>query len=69
MPFTFDARYSTPLGMTDPGEELKRGALLQATYGKGTYVYVPLALFRQVPAGVPGGVRIFANLLAGRVAP
>jgi hypothetical protein len=65
MPFTFDARYSAPLGMTDPGEELKRGALLQASYGRGTYVYAPLALFRQLPAGVPGGVRIFANLLAG----
>jgi hypothetical protein len=51
--------------MTDPGEELKRGALLQAQYGRGTYVYAPLALFRQLPAGVPGGVRIFANLLAG----
>ena len=67
MPFTFDARYSAPLGMTDPGEAPKRGALLQATYGRGTYVYAPLALFRQVPAGVPGGVRIFANLLTGRV--
>ncbi len=65
MPFTFDSRYSAPLGMTDPGEELKRGALLQAQYGRGTYVYAPLALFRQLPAGVPGGVRIFANLLAG----
>ena len=65
MPFTFDARYSAPLSMTDPGEEPKRGGLLLATYGRGTYVYVPLALFRQLPAGVPGGARIFANLLAG----
>ena len=65
MPFTFDARYTAPLSMTDPGEEPKRGALLFATYGRGTYVYVPLALFRQLPAGVPGGARIFANLLAG----
>lgn len=65
MPFTFDARYSAPLSMTDPGEDPKRGALLFARYGRGTYVYVPLALFRQLPAGVPGGARIFANLLAG----
>ena len=65
MPFTFDARYSAPLSMTDPGEDPKSGALLFATYGRGTYVYVPLALFRQLPAGVPGGARIFANLLAG----
>ncbi|MDQ3674480.1 MAG: PIG-L family deacetylase [Gemmatimonadota bacterium] len=65
MPFTFDARYSAPLSMTDPGEDQKRGGLLLATYGRGSYVYVPLALFRQLPAGVPGGARIFANLLAG----
>ncbi|HEU4747602.1 MAG TPA: PIG-L family deacetylase [Gemmatimonadaceae bacterium] len=65
IPFTFDTRYSAPLGMTDPGEDPKRGALLFAAYGRGTYVYVPLALFRQIPAGVPGAVRIFANLLAG----
>ncbi len=65
MPFTFDSRYSAPLKMTDPGEEPKRGGLLFATYGRGSYVYVPLALFRQLPAGVPGGARIFANLLSG----
>ena len=65
MPFAFDSRYHAPLAMADPGEELKRGGLLVATYGRGSYVYVPLALFRQLPAGVPGGVRIFANLLTG----
>jgi hypothetical protein len=32
--------------------------------GKGAYVYNTLALFRQLPAGVPGGARIFLNLLA-----
>jgi hypothetical protein len=51
--------------MTDQGEEPKRGGLLVARYGRGTYVYTSLALFRQLPAGVPGGARIFANLLAG----
>ncbi|MEX2110246.1 MAG: PIG-L family deacetylase [Gemmatimonadaceae bacterium] len=65
MPFTFDSRYNAPLAMTDPGEEAKRGALLEAQYGRGTYVYTSLALFRQLPAGVPGGARIFANLLGG----
>ena len=34
-------------------------------YGKGTYVYTGLAFFRQLPAGVPGAFRLFANLLAG----
>ena len=69
MPFTFDDRYTAPLAMTDSGEEPKRGALLAATYGRGSYVYVPLALFRQLPAGVPGGARIFANLLSGASRP
>ena len=68
MPYTFDARYSAPLALADSGEDPKRGGLLIASYGRGTYVYVPLALFRQLPAGVPGGARIFANLLAGRSA-
>jgi LmbE family N-acetylglucosaminyl deacetylase len=68
MPFTFDSSYSAPLSMTDPGEEPKRGALLVARYGRGTFVYTSLALFRQLPAGVPGGARIFANLLGASAA-
>src|SRR2546423_10780350 len=65
MPSTFDARYRTMLAMNDPGEQPNRAAILAARYGRGTYVYVSLALFRQLPAGVPGGARIFANLLGG----
>ena len=65
MPSTFDSHYRTMLAMNDPGEQPKRAAILAAPYGRGTYIYVPLALFRQLPAGVPGGARIFANLLGG----
>lgn len=65
MPSTFDPRYRTMLAMNDPGEHPNRAAILAARYGQGTYIYVPLALFRQLPAGVPGGARIFANLLGG----
>ena len=65
MPSTFDPRYRTMLAMNDPGERPNRAAILAAAYGRGTYIYVPLALFRQLPAGVPGGARIFANLLGG----
>jgi len=65
MPSTFDSHYRTMLSMNDPGEPANRAAILAAKYGKGTYIYVPLALFRQLPAGVPGGARIFANLLGG----
>jgi len=65
MPSTFDSHYRTMLAMNDPGEQPNRAAILAAPYGRGTYIYVPLALFRQLPAGVPGGARIFANLLGG----
>jgi hypothetical protein len=65
MPSTFDSHYRTMLAMSDPGEQPNRAAILAARYGRGTYIYVPLALFRQLPAGVPGGARIFANLLGG----
>jgi hypothetical protein len=65
MPTTFDSHYRTMLAMNDPGEQPNRAAILAAPYGRGTYIYVPLALFRQLPAGVPGGARIFANLLGG----
>lgn len=65
MPSTFDAHYHTMLAMNDPGETPNRAAILAAAYGRGTYIYVPLALFRQLPAGVSGGARIFANLLGG----
>jgi len=63
MPSTFDKHYETVLSMNDPGEAANDASLLVTKLGKGTYVYCTLALFRQVPAGVPGGVRLFVNLL------
>jgi LmbE family N-acetylglucosaminyl deacetylase len=62
-----DPRYTGLLAATDPfpgnpGE--KRGMLVEAKVGKGTWTYVGLALFRQVPAGVPGGWRLLANLVS-----
>jgi LmbE family N-acetylglucosaminyl deacetylase len=59
------AHYQTPLVMNDPGEPPQAGSLLWARHGKGTFVYTGLAFFRQLPAGVPGAYRLFANLLAG----
>jgi hypothetical protein len=44
----------------NPGE--KRGLLVDAKVGKGSWTYVGLALFRQLPAGVPGAYRLLANL-------
>ncbi len=63
MPSSFDPRYSSMLKMNDPGEEPNSAGILTAAVGKGRYTYVTLALFRQLPAAVPGGARIFANLL------
>lgn len=65
MPSSFDSHYRSMLAMNDPGEQPNRAAILAAPYGRGTYIYVTLALFRQLPAGVTGGARIFANLLGG----
>jgi hypothetical protein len=60
----WDAHYQTVFSMNDPGEDPKRGSLLVASHGKGTFIYTGLAFFRQLPAGVPGAFRLFANLLA-----
>jgi len=59
----WDARYAAPLSMHDPGEKAQQGALLVGRFGKGVFVYTGLAFFRQLPAGVPGAFRLFANLL------
>jgi LmbE family N-acetylglucosaminyl deacetylase len=61
---TWDPRYTPLLETGDPGEAPLRGGLLVAPYGEGTYVYTGLAFFRQLPEGVPGAWRLFANLLA-----
>ena len=60
----FDPRYRTPLAFADPNEAPQKGGLLIATVGKGTVVVTGLAFFRQLPAGVPGAYRLFANLLS-----
>ena len=63
MPSTIDARYTSPLGMNDPNKRENLGALLEAKVGKGRSVSVTLALFRQLPNGVPGAARILMNLI------
>jgi hypothetical protein len=56
--------YETILAMSDPGEEPLKSAILVAKYGKGYYVYTGITFFRQLPAGVPGAYRLFANLVS-----
>ena len=57
-------KYETILRMNDTGEAANDGSLLIANYGKGKFVYTSLSFFRQLPAGVPGAYRLFANLLS-----
>ena len=64
MPTTADPHYQRLLEMHDPGEVPNENAVLVAPVGKGAFVYSTLALFRQLPAGVPGAARIFLNLIA-----
>lgn len=64
MPHTFDAHYHALMSGNDPGEPANSGAILVTPYGKGMYVYTTLSFFRQLPAGVPGGTRLFVNLLS-----
>ncbi len=64
MPTTADPHWHRLLEMHDPGEPPNENSVLVAPVGKGAYVYVTLALFRQLPAGVPGAGKLFLNLIA-----
>jgi LmbE family N-acetylglucosaminyl deacetylase len=66
VPSSFDPHWRAPLELADAGEPPTRGALLVASYGRGTYVYTTLAFQRQLTAANPGAARLFVNLLAAR---
>lgn len=61
---SWDPHYQALLETHDPGQDPQKGGLLVAKTGKGAYVYVALALYRELPEGVPGAYRLFANLLS-----
>ena len=66
---SWDPRYESLVETHDPGQDPQKGGLLVAKTGKGIYIYEGLALYRELPEGVPGTYRLFANLLsAGRAA-
>ena len=60
----WDSNFKPLLASHDPGEQPQKGGLLRAQYGKGTYIYTGYAFFRQLPAGVPGAIRLYVNLLS-----
>ncbi|MEM7572493.1 MAG: PIG-L family deacetylase [Bacteroidota bacterium] len=63
-PNEWGEEYTPLLSSNDPGEPARDGGLLVAQYGKGHYVYTGYSFFRELPAGVPGAFRLFANLIA-----
>ncbi|MFT6322927.1 MAG: LmbE family N-acetylglucosaminyl deacetylase [Halieaceae bacterium] len=60
----WDPNYTPILGWNDMGEDLKKGSLLVADYGNGQYVFTGISFFRQLPAGVVGAYKLFANLIS-----
>jgi len=65
----WDSNFKPLLSSHDPGEQAQKGGLLKAQYGKGLYIYAAYAFFRQLPAGVPGAIRLYVNLLAAGHGP
>lgn len=64
-PSTWDeTKFTALLAMHDPGAAPLTSSILVAPYGQGYFVYTSLAFFRQLPAGVPGAYRLFANLVS-----
>lgn len=63
-PGEWDSAYSAPLSCNDPGEKPADGGLLVAPWGKGVFAYTSFSFFRELPAGVPGAYRLFANLVS-----
>jgi len=63
-PDKWDNAFTPVFSMADSGEDPKEGSLLIASYGKGTYIYTGLSFFRELPAGVSGAFRLFANMLS-----
>lgn len=65
-PDQWDAAYEPLFEMHDTGEEPLKGSTLYAKYGKGNFIYTPLAFFRQLPAGNAGAARLFLNFLSAQ---
>ncbi len=63
-PNEWDKAFTPILSMKDKGESAKKGSLLVAPYGEGNYIYTGLSFFRELPAGVPGAYKLFANMLS-----
>lgn len=56
-------KYETPIASYDAGEEPKAGGILFTRYGQGNFIYTGYSFFRQIPAGVPGALKLFLNMI------
>lgn len=65
-PAQWDSAYEPLFEMHDTNEESLQGSTLYAKYGKGNFIYTPLAFFRQLPAGNVGAARLFLNFLSAQ---
>ena len=63
-PNEWSKEFTPILAMNDKEYPQTKGSLLIAKHGKGHYIYTGLSFFRELPAGVPGAYRLFANLLS-----
>jgi len=63
-PNEWDEKYTPIIGWNDTNESLKSGALLVANHGKGSFIYTGISFFRELPAGVPGAFKLFANIIS-----
>jgi LmbE family N-acetylglucosaminyl deacetylase len=61
---SWDSHYQALLSTQDEAQEPQKGGLLYARYGKGVYIYNAYAFYRQLPEGVPGAFRLFANMVS-----
>ena len=64
-----DPRYELPLTCHDPGEPERPGGLVYSRYGQGVFIYTGYSFFRELPAGVPGALKLFVNLVSSGQAP
>ena len=63
-PNEWDSKFETVISMNDTGEKPSDGSILIANYGKGNYIYTGLSFFRELPVGVSGAYKLFANMLS-----
>lgn len=63
-PDKWDSQFTPVISMNDTNEKPLDGGLLIAQYGKGNYVYTSLSFFRELPEGVPGAYKLFANIVS-----